>query len=90
MLKTIIVADQTRQTTELGSGLAQSGLACSFATGGEDALEQVREQPPDLLLIAIDGSHDSGIWRLSWLKRETGLPARGSRICPYTAPSIST
>ena len=77
MFRALIVAEETERIRELSSGLAQKGFACSVATGGEDALEQVREQPPDLLLIAVDGSHDSGIGRLSWLKRETGLPALG-------------
>jgi DNA-binding response OmpR family regulator len=76
LLRVLIIADATEQTRGLGSGLVQNGFACSIASSGEMAVEQVTEQAPDLVLIAMDSSPATlGIRDLTQrIKQEKRLP----------------
>lgn len=76
MLKLLIIADETEQIKELRSGLIDSGFICSIVPSDESAVEQVAEQAPDLVFIAMEDLSDC-----SWLrhlthgvKREGHLP----------------
>jgi DNA-binding response OmpR family regulator len=71
LFKVLIAAHQTEQVRQLSSGLAHKGFSCSIIPDGENAIEQVIEQGPDLVLIAMDGSlASSGMSSL--LQRITG------------------
>ena len=61
MFRLFIIANQSEQARKLSSGLVQSNFTCSVASDGEEVAEQVAEQAPDLVLIAMDGSPTSGI-----------------------------
>jgi len=54
-----IIGDATEQIKDLNSGLVQQGFMCSIKSNDEEAIEQIMEQSPDLVLIAIDGSPDA-------------------------------
>ncbi len=58
MLKLLIIADETERIRELSSGLVESGFSCLIVPGDENAVEQVKEQAPDLVLIAMEGLLD--------------------------------
>ncbi len=66
MLKLLIIADETEQIRELRSGLIDSGFICSIIPSDENAVEQVTEQAPDLVIIAVEGLPDC-----SWLRHLT-------------------
>ena len=57
MLKIVVVAKQNEEISKLCSELNKHGFQCSMATG-ENALEQVAENTPNLLLIEFTGAHD--------------------------------
>ena len=50
------MGDATEQIRGLSSGLIQQGFTCSITANNEDAIDQVTEQAPDLVLIAVDCS----------------------------------
>jgi DNA-binding response OmpR family regulator len=50
----LIVAEENEAATELFSGLARNGFTCSINSGGKGIIEQVIEQSPDLVLVAMD------------------------------------
>lgn len=56
MFKVFIIADHTEQMRGLSSSLSHKGFTCSITPDGESAIEEVIEQGPDLVLIAMDGS----------------------------------
>ena len=56
MFRVFIIGDATEQIRELSLELVQKGFACSITPNDENAIEQVTEQAPDLMLIAVDGS----------------------------------
>ena len=75
MFKLFIIANHSEQARKLSSGLVQSNFTCSVASDGEKLVEQVTEQAPDLVLIAVDGSPASRIGHLSRsIKQERHLP----------------
>lgn len=76
MFKVFIIADATDQIRELGSGLSHNGFTCSITPDGENAIEQLIEQAPDWVLIAMDGSSASLEIRdmLQRIKQEGHLP----------------
>jgi len=56
MFKVFIIADHTEQMRGLSSSLSHKGFTCSITPDGENAIDEVIEQGPDLVLIAMDGS----------------------------------
>lgn len=72
----IIVADDPEMIGKLSSELAQKDFACSIVSASGDAIEQVTEERPDLMLVAMDGaSASSAILNLPRLvKQEMQLP----------------
>ena len=75
MLKIVVVAEQNKEILNLCSELNKHGFQCSTATG-ENALEQVAEITPNLLLIEFTGAHDiSALGR--YIRKEKELPLIG-------------
>lgn len=75
MLKLLIIADETEQIREMISGLVESGFICSVVPSDENAVEQVTEQAPDLVLIAMEGLSDC-----SWVRHLTCGVKQAGRI----------
>jgi len=48
----LIIGNGVEQIRDLSSGLIKQGFACSITANNEDAIKQVLEQTPDLVLIA--------------------------------------
>jgi len=71
-----IIAEKSERIKGLHSGLAQRDFACSIASDRDEAIKQVAEQAPDLVLVEMDGHPaNSRIWELSQrIKRERHLP----------------
>jgi two-component system alkaline phosphatase synthesis response regulator PhoP len=76
LFSVIVTADETGPIEKLSSELAEMGLNCLIMPDGEDVIEQVNGERPDLTLIAMDGvSANSGIWSLPQrIKQATRLP----------------
>jgi DNA-binding response OmpR family regulator len=75
MLKIIVVAKQTAEISNLCSELNKHGLQCSTATG-ENTMEQIAENIPNLLLIEFTGAHEiSALCR--YIRKEKELPIIG-------------
>jgi len=55
MSRVLIVGNEPEKTEGLGRRLAQRGFVCSMARDDERLLEQVAQQPPDLVLVAVNG-----------------------------------
>ena len=55
MRRVFIIADDSHKVKRLTLGLTQNGFACSMASRGEELLKQVAEQPPDVILLTLDG-----------------------------------
>ena len=69
----LIIAQESKELTRLHSGLAQSGFACSVTPNGDDVVEQLIEQAPDLVLVEMNGP--SEMRELSQrIKQERRLP----------------
>ncbi len=66
MLKLLIIAEETEQIRELSSGFVESGFICSIIPGDENAVDQVTEHAPDLVLIAMEG-----LLGYSWVRHLT-------------------
>ena len=75
MLKLLIIAYETEQIREMISGLVESGFICSVVPSDENAVEQVTEQAPDLVLIAMEGLSD-----FSWERHLTYGVKQAGRI----------
>jgi len=95
LFSVIVIADETGPIEKLSSGLAEVGFNCSIMPDGEDVIEQVIGQCPDLMLIAMDGvSANSGMWSLPQrIKQGMRLPviALASREALHrldSAPSV--
>ena len=76
MFSVIIVADETELIGKLSSELAEKDFTCSIIPDVGDAIEQVTEQRPDLMFIAMDGvSANSMILSLPQrIRQEMRLP----------------
>ena len=73
MVRIFIIAEESKVVTELSSGLTQSGFACSVTPNGDDVIEQLVEQAPDLVLVEMNGP--SEMRELSQrIKQERHLP----------------
>lgn len=59
MFKVLIIADTTEQIRSLSSELIQQGITCSATSANENVIEQITEQNPSLILIAMDKSADA-------------------------------
>ena len=75
MLKIVVVAKQNEEILKLCSELNSHGFQCSNATG-ENALEQVAENAPNLFLIEFTGSHDI-LTLCRYIRKEKELPVIG-------------
>jgi two-component system alkaline phosphatase synthesis response regulator PhoP len=77
MLRLLIIARESETLTMLKEGLVRYGFACSVISDGNEIIEQVSRQAPDLVLVEIDGqSPDSRIWEvIQGIKRQKHLPA---------------
>ena len=73
MFSLFIIAEESEAVAELRSGLTQSGFACSVTPDGDDVIEQLAEQAPDLVLVEMNGL--SEMRKLSRrIKQERRLP----------------
>ncbi len=73
MFSVCIIADDSRKIEALFKGLTQRGYACAIASNGGEAISQVAEKSPDLVLL--ESTSHSRIKELSHaIKRETNLP----------------
>ena len=62
MVSILMVADERREKIEeLISGLVQRGLSCSTGFSQSDALRQIEEQTPKLVIMYMNG-HREGSW----------------------------
>jgi two-component system, OmpR family, response regulator BaeR len=52
-LRILIVEDERKIATLLRDYLQQAGYQVSLMAGGEQAVEQIREQPPDLVILDL-------------------------------------
>lgn len=55
MYNLLVVAEKNTSVEELRSGLDRSGFLCPFAAYGEEAIEYIIDQPPDLILMELSG-----------------------------------
>jgi len=53
--RVFIIAEDGDKAKKLALGLTQNGFVCSMASRGEELLKQVAEQPPDVILLTLDG-----------------------------------
>ena len=76
MFSVFLIAEENKRTQGLHSGLAQRGLVCSIVSDRDEAIKQVTEQAPDLVLVEMDSHTDHpGIWELfQMIKLEKHLP----------------
>ena len=76
MFSVFIIAKRNKQMRELAAELIQSGFSCSIAFSPEEAVDQLAEQAPDLVIVDMNGSSSgSGMWDLPQkIKREMHLP----------------
>jgi len=76
LLKIFIVAYGKEQVRRLSSELAGKGLVCAIDSQAEKTIENVSEQAPDLVLVAIDGKPNSSeiIHLARNIKEESYLP----------------
>ena len=71
----ILIIAAGQNVKSIPSVLAQRGFACSIASPQKDIIEQVVEQAPDLILLDINGSPDSGRTELlQEIKKGRALP----------------
>jgi DNA-binding response OmpR family regulator len=59
LFRVLIIGDATERIRDLSSGLITQGFACSITANNEDAIRQVLEQTPDLVLIAESSPPDA-------------------------------
>ena len=76
MFNVVIMTDRKEQAGKLTSELAYRGLACRVASVGDEAVEELTEEAPHMVLALIDGQPaDSEIWPLlRRVKQEMYLP----------------
>ncbi len=72
MFSVFIIAEESERITELHSGLARRGFACSIASDTEELFGQVVKQSPDLVLVEMDGHFRRELYQR--IKRERQLP----------------
>lgn len=76
MFNVFIVAEQNERTKRLHLELARRGFACLITPDKDEAMKQIAERAPDLVLVETDGqATNAKIWELSRrLKQERHLP----------------
>ncbi len=63
------------QSPELLAGLVRSGFTCTVAADEDEALKQIAEQAPDLVVVAVNGHLEPGQRELiRTIKRDKALP----------------
>jgi two-component system alkaline phosphatase synthesis response regulator PhoP len=76
VLRLLIIAQESTTQAELRTSLVKSGFACSATSNDNEIMEQVSHQPPDLVLVEIDGhTPEPRIWELiQGVKQQRRLP----------------
>jgi DNA-binding response OmpR family regulator len=72
LFSVFIIAEESERISELYSGLAQRGFACSIASDAEELVGQVAKQSPDLVLVEMNGHLRRELCQR--LKRKRQLP----------------
>ena len=77
MSRLLIIGQENTAQAGLYTSLAESGFACLLVSSDNQMVDQVSNQPLDLVLVEINGhSQDSTIWELIQnIKMEKQLPA---------------
>ncbi len=70
----LLVDDQPRNLQLLGNALFKNGYDVALATSGPEALEQIRESPPDLVLLDVMMPHMDGFEVCRRLKESDMAP----------------
>ncbi len=71
IVKTVLIADDDENVRAvLGNVLEQEGYRTVFAVNGQEAVEKVREESPDLLILDIRMPGMHGIEALEAVRRE--------------------
>ena len=76
MFNVFMIADEAEQIVKLSSGLVRNGFTCSIVSNSDKVADQLAEQAPDLVLIAMDeSSSTSDLWSLPLrISQEEHLP----------------
>ncbi len=65
MLQLLIITQESTTQAGLYTSLAKNGFVCSVVSNDNGVMERVSRQPPDLVLVEIDGrSPNSTMWEL--------------------------
>ena len=78
MFSIFVIAEESKTITGLCLELIQNGFACSIAPNRNEAVQQVAEQSPDLVLVEVD-THSANS------RRELCQRIRGERHLPIIA-----
>ncbi|MFH1032196.1 MAG: response regulator transcription factor [Chloroflexota bacterium] len=73
MAKILVISGDTRTATKLRAELGIAGFTSSIIPDGEEAIKQIAERPPDLVLIDFE-SHIKIRELAEMIKRERDLP----------------
>lgn len=74
MFNVLVIGEDNETAIELRSRLAESGAVCRFADDGEEAVEQLAGQVPDVVLVEVDG--------------RSGVPALSQQIEDWHHPPV--
>ena len=75
MLRLLMVAQETEVLAELRSQITRSGFACAIVPHGEEVVEEIITQRPDLVLVEMGDETAAGMPELvQGLKKERHLP----------------
>lgn len=74
MFRVLIVTDGSEQVKRLSARLSEMGLACSIASGKDEAIEKLSGPGLDLALVATNGSPAGLRHLLQRVERERHLP----------------
>ncbi|MCX5998257.1 MAG: response regulator transcription factor [Chloroflexi bacterium] len=76
MLKVLVVADGGRELPGIVSGLAREGLICAIVGTPSEAMEQVTQESPNVVLVHLNGHRPgSPVYELPWkIKEERRVP----------------
>ncbi len=72
MFNVLIIAGESKAVAELHSGLIQNGFACSITSDGNEGIEPVSKQSPDLVLVEMGGHSGQELYQR--IKQDRHLP----------------
>ena len=78
----LIVEDDFIVRETISDALVDAGYAVAKAADGADALDQMRDHPPDAVLLDVQLGHEDGLSLAAWMRLQP-------KLCPIPVIAVT-